>query len=155
MLPHSQSKSHQNDYCTQSTGESGSSQKVTKGEVTNYVKWLDVTKEPPIESDLKGFIAWRIDLYEDSQYRDYDLWEAYVEDFEGFTETLFQLASKDYMPNLRNFLCANGVYVHRQARIPMAKELFKVVQDKPHKWTKDEIHDQINSSHEFNSTLKS
>jgi hypothetical protein len=71
-----------------------SSQKVTKGEVTNYGKWLDVTKEPPIESDLNGFIAWRIDLYEGSQYRDYELWEAYVEDFEGFTETLFQVKKK-------------------------------------------------------------
>jgi hypothetical protein len=76
---------------------------------------------------LNGYIAWRIDLYEDFfRYRDYDLWEAYVEDFEGFTETLFRLASKNYLRKLmRDFLRANGVYVHRQARIPMAKESYK------------------------------
>ena len=29
---------------------------------------------------MNGYIAWRIDVYEDIRYRDYDLWEAYVED---------------------------------------------------------------------------
>jgi len=48
---------------SQPAGESGSSQKVTKGEVTNYGKLFDVTKEPPTESDLNGYITWRIDVY--------------------------------------------------------------------------------------------
>jgi hypothetical protein len=96
---------------------SGSNQRTPKGETTNYGKWLDVTKEPPVESDLNGFISWRKDRYEDERYRDYNLWAAFVEDFEGFTETFFQIASKDYVRNLRDFLCANGVYVHRQDRI--------------------------------------
>ena len=135
---------------------SGSNQRTAKGETTNYGKWLDVTKEPPVESDLNGFISWRKDRYEDERYRDYNLWAAFVEDFEGFTETFFQIASKDYVRNLRDFLCANGVYVHRQARISMAKELFKVLQeDKPHEWTKEEVENQIDSSDGFNSILKS
>ena len=140
-----------------STGEGGSSQKATMGDVTNYGKELDLTKGLPIESDLNGYISWRIDLYEQIfRYRDYNLWEAYVEDFEGFTETLFQAASKTYVRKLRDFLRANGVYVHRQARVSMAKELFKVLQeDEPHEWTKEEIENQINSSDGFNSFLKS
>ena len=141
---------------TQATGANGNSQKAAKGEVTNYGKWLDVTKGPPVESDLNGFISWRIDRYEDEKFRDYELWEAFLEDFIDFTEPLFQLAGKDYVRNLRNFLCANGVYVHKQARVSMAKELFKVLQeDKPHEWTNDEIEGQINSAQGFNSILKS
>ena len=96
------------------TQATGSNQKAAKGEVTNYGKWLDVTKGPPVESDLNGFISWRIDRYEDEKFRDYELWEAFVEDFIDFTETLFQLADKDYVRNLRNFLCANGVCICSQ-----------------------------------------
>ena len=48
------------------------------------------------------------------------------------SQGLFQRASKDYV----------RIYVHRQARISMAKELFKVLQEnKPHEWTKEEIED--------------
>ena len=131
------------------TQATGSNQKAAKGEVTNYGKWLDVTKKPPVESDLNGFISWRIDRYEDEKWRNYELWEAFVEDFIDFTETLFQLAGKDYLRKLRSFLRANGVYVNRQAGIPMAKELFKVVQEeKQHQWTKEEVEDQINYEEE-------
>ena len=130
---------------TQAIGASGSSQSTPKGETTNDGKWLDVTKGPPVESDLNGFISWCIDRYEDEKFRDYELWEAILEDFIDFTETLFQLADKDYVRNLRNFLCANGVYVHKQARISMAKELSKILQeDKPHEGTNDEIQNQVN-----------
>jgi hypothetical protein len=133
-----------------STGESGSSQKVTMGDITNYGKQLDITKELPVESDLNGYIAWSIDIYEHfHRYRDHELWLAYVEDFEGFTEALFQTASKTYVRKLRDFLRANGVYVNRQAGIPIAKELFKVVQEeKQHQWTKEEVEDQINYEEE-------
>ena len=48
------------------------------------------------------------------------------------SQRLFQRASKDYV----------RIYVHRQARISMAKELFKVLQENtPHEWTKEEIED--------------
>src|ERR1700685_3553069 len=116
----------------------------TKVAITNYGEWIDVTEGPLIESDLNGFITWRINRYGEFNYRDYDLWAAFVEDFIDFTETHFQLANKDCVRNLRDFLCANGVYVHRQARVSMAKELFKVLQeDNPHEWTDDEIQNQI------------
>ena len=141
---------------TQATDGSGSNQKDTKVAITNYGEWIDVTKGPLIESDLNGFITWRINRYEKFNYRDYDLWAAFVEDFIDFTETQFQLANKDCVRNLRDFLCANGVYVHRQARVSMVKELFKVLQeDNPHEWTDDEIQNQIKSSQGFNSILKS
>jgi hypothetical protein len=107
------------------TQATGSNQRAAKGELTNYGKWLDVTKKPPVESDLNGFISWSIDRYEDEKWRNYELWEAFVEDFIDFTETLFQLAGKDYLRKLRSFLRANGVYVHRQAGIPMAKNFLK------------------------------
>ena len=141
---------------TQATDGSGSNQKDTKVAITNYGEWIDVTKGPLIESHLYGFITWRINRYGEFNYRDYDLWAAFVEDFIDFTETHFQLANKDCVRNLRDFLCANGVYVHRQARVSMAKELFKVLQeDNPHEWTDDEIQNQIKSSQGFNSILKS
>jgi hypothetical protein len=91
-----------------STGESGRSQKATIGEVTNYGKYLGVTKELPIESDLNGYIAWRIDLYEQIfRYRDYDLWECYVEDFEVLGDHLptCKQGIRANLRKLRDFLC--------------------------------------------------
>ena len=126
-----------------------------RGEVTNFGKQIDYSKDLT-EGDINGYIVWRIAIWKDSQYRDRELWIAFIDDFEDFKKDTFDIASKDLLRKLRDFLRANGVYVHRQARVPMAKELFKVVQeDKPHEWTKEEIEDQINSSDRFNSILTS
>ena len=81
-----------------------------RGEVTNFGKQIDYSKDLT-EGDINGYIAWRIAIWKDSQYRDRELWIAFIDDFEDFKKDTFDIASKDYRSKLRDFLRANGVYV--------------------------------------------
>jgi hypothetical protein len=126
-----------------------------RGEVTNFGKEIDFSKDLT-EGDINGYIAWRIAIWEDSRYRDRDLWIAFIDDFDDFKKDTFDIASKDYRIKLRDYLRANGVFVRKQPRLSIVSELCNVLmEDEQHKWTKEEIEDQINSAHGFNSILKS
>ncbi|KAI0994367.1 hypothetical protein K3495_g13816 [Podosphaera aphanis] len=125
-----------------------------RGEISNFGKKIDLRYGKLAESDLNGFIAWRIAVYQDRRYRDYSLWEAFVEDFEGFTRATFEIASKDSLRKLRDFLRANGIFVFKQVRIPIANELYKVViEEERHIWTEKEIEDQMSEAQGLNSSL--
>lgn len=79
------------------------------------------------------------------------MWEAFVEDFEGFTKATFEIAIKDLLRKLRDFLRSNGVFVFKQVRIPIANELYKVVtEERMHNWTNEEIKDQMNDAQGIN-----
>ena len=126
-----------------------------RGEVTNFGKQIDFSKDLT-EGDINGYIAWRIAIWEDSRYRDRDLWIAFIDDFDDFKKDTFDIASKDYRIKLRDYLRANGVFVRKQPRLSIVSELCNVLmEDEQHKWTNEEIEDQINSAHGFNSLLKS
>jgi hypothetical protein len=49
-----------------------------RGEVTNFGKQIDFSKDLT-EGDINGYIAWRIAIWEDSRYRDRDLWIAFID----------------------------------------------------------------------------
>ncbi|RKF77620.1 hypothetical protein GcM3_070031, partial [Golovinomyces cichoracearum] len=106
------------------------------GEITNFGKQINLNDGTPTREDVNGFITWRIAVYQDSNYRDYSLWEAFVEDFEGFTKTTFDIANKDLLRKLRDFLRSNGVFVSKQ-----------------HEWTDEEIRDQMNGAQDSNSNI--
>ena len=118
-----------------------------------YVKRIDFNQ--PITEDIAtGYIAWQLSVYKSQCYRDYNLWEAFIEDFEGFEKQIFNTADQTWVQDLRNHLRANGVFVYKQARSSIATELCKVLaEDKPHKWTQEEIDEQVESNEGFNSIL--
>ena len=118
-----------------------------------YVKRIDFNQL--ITEDIAtGYIAWQLLVYKSQCYRDYNLWEAFVEDFEGFKKQTFNTADRTWVRNLRNHLRANGVFVYKQARSSIATELCKVLaEDKPYKWTQEEIDEQVESDEGFNSIL--
>jgi len=122
-----------------------------RGEVTNFGKQIDFSKDLT-EGEINGYIAWRIAIWEDSQYRDRELWIAFIDDFDDFKKDTFD----DYRSKLRDYLRANGVFVRKQPRLSIVNELYNVLtEEEQHEWTKEEIEDQINSSHGFNSIFKS
>jgi hypothetical protein len=55
---------------------------------------------------------------------------------------------------LRDYLRANGVFVRKQPRLSIVNELYNVLtEEEQHEWTKEEIEDQINSFHGFNTSI--
>ncbi|RKF81943.1 hypothetical protein GcM1_176004, partial [Golovinomyces cichoracearum] len=63
-----------------------------RGKISNFENKLDLNGGTPSIGNVNGFISWRIEIYKDSNYRDYSLWEAYVEDFDKFTKETFEIA---------------------------------------------------------------
>jgi hypothetical protein len=125
-----------------------------RGEVTNFGKQIDFS-EDLTEGDINGYIAWRIAIWTDSQYRDRELWIAFIDDFDDFKKDTFDIASKDYRSKLRDYLRANGVFVRKQPRLSIATELYNVLaEEEPHKWTMDEIVEQANTVQGLNSILR-
>jgi hypothetical protein len=120
-------------------------------EIADYGKQIDPLK-PVTEGIVNGYIAWRLAIYKKKQYRDSDLWEVFVEGFDGFQKTTFDTANKDYVRDLQDYLRANCVFVYKQARSSIANELCKVLAEKePYEWTRDEINEQIKSHQGLNS----
>ncbi|POS85494.1 hypothetical protein EPUL_003177 [Erysiphe pulchra] len=72
----------------------------------------------------------------------------------GSTKITFEIASKDLLRKLRDFLRSNGLFVFKQVRIPIVNELYKVViEEMKHEWTNEEIRDQINDAHDLSSKM--
>ena len=118
-----------------------------------YVRKIDFN-QPITEGIVTGYIAWQLSVYKSRRYRDFNLWEAFVEDFEGFEKSTFDIADRTWVRDLRNHLRANGVFVYKQARLSIATQLCKVLaEDSPHKWTQEEINEQVESDEGFNSIL--
>jgi hypothetical protein len=118
-----------------------------------YVRKID-SNQPITEGIVTGYIAWQLSVYKSRRYRDFNLWEAFVEDFEGFEKSTFDIADRTWVRDLRNHLRANGVFVYKQARLSITTQLCKVLaEDSPHKWTQEEINEQVESDEGFNSIL--
>ena len=56
------------------------------------------------EKVVNGYIIHMQLYYLDTDYRDYSLWEYYGEDFEGWTEELFDLADSRIRRSFRDYL---------------------------------------------------
>ena len=109
--------------------------KVTKDDITEYVKWCTMA-------------------YEVEKWRDNRLWEAYQVNFANFTEEAFRKASQFYVTKLKNFLRDNGVYVEMSRRVKMTEGLYNTAQEEEQAtWPPDELQKEIESG-TFNSKLK-
>ena len=116
---------------------------------------LDISNlESHTQPQLNKYIMSCIVAYARRKYRDEALWEAFGEDFRGWTKEIFEKASDKAIRDLRDHLRNNGVFVFKQRFVSISGELTKVLQERnPHKWTPDEIREQITSAGTFNSRL--
>ena len=70
-----------------------------------------------------------------------NLWDAFMENFEDYTEDTFNFVSKNDLRGLRSYLRKRGVWV-QGGRMPAAPALANTLKEKrPTKWTEDEIRD--------------
>jgi hypothetical protein len=79
---------------------------------------------------------------------DEELWELFLEDFEGWTETLFALGNKAIREPLRDFLRENGVFVGGTKYT--SQQLFNLLQEEKYQeWPAEDIAKQMDSGLEI------
>jgi hypothetical protein len=88
--------------------------------------------------------------YEGHGKFDEELWESFLEDFEGWTEELFALGNKSIRTTLRDYLRDNGVCAGGTRYV--SQQLFNLLQqDKYLEWPQEEIAKQMKTGREFKS----
>ncbi|KAH8587232.1 hypothetical protein B0O99DRAFT_698512 [Bisporella sp. PMI_857] len=103
------------------------------------------------EKVVNGYIIHMQLYYQDTDYRDYRLWEYYREDFEGWTEELFDLADSRVRRSFRDYLRQYGVWIPKN-NDPIPQTLYEVLQQQEyHEWTELETLQQLNVSKNFPS----
>ena len=102
--------------------------------------------------ELDALIEWRLQVYGQKRWRDWQLWNNFQEDFATFTKETFKVAAPGVIRDLRDFLRANGVFVQMGRGLKIAHELFKVLQEEnPTAWTEEDIQKQMDTIDGFNS----
>jgi hypothetical protein len=101
---------------------------------------LDIEDEAQLtKENVDNYIRGQIEAWTEYDYKDYQLWECFVEDFEGWTSATFMIGDINERRHLRNHLSQRGVFVERKGKAPIAPALEKVLQEEePHVWTDEE-----------------
>ena len=90
--------------------------------------------------------------YKDNKYDDTALWECIREDFIGWIKEIWAPINKDIVRDFRNFLWENGVFVPINGG-NIGDNIQRQVLDtkKEHKWTPQEIKQQLHAIKKLNS----
>ncbi|KAI6251504.1 hypothetical protein HI914_00540 [Erysiphe necator] len=100
------------------------------------------------ESIVNGYISYSIEAWKVLKYKDDDLWMAYQEDFENWSEKTFKIAHINAIRSLRDFLRENGVFVNKVKSVNMIKSLMETLgETDQHIWTPPEIQYQLARGH--------
>ncbi|KAI0992501.1 hypothetical protein K3495_g15684 [Podosphaera aphanis] len=100
---------------------------------------INISK-PLSQPIVNTYILWRIKVYTRNKLRDYQLWELFQGDFEGWTKQIFDFSDKGVIQRLCDHLLANGVWIDRRRGLYMSKALSQTLsEENPTKWTTEEI----------------
>ncbi|CCU76925.1 integrase and RNaseH domain-containing protein [Blumeria hordei DH14] len=101
------------------------------------------------EKVVNGYILHTKLWYEKGDCKDYELWAAFREDFEGWTSEIFNMWDTKIRRDFRNFLVQHGVYIPRDVG-KVSDALFKVVSDENfHEWTEQEVKEYMKNAKDF------
>ena len=90
--------------------------------------------------EIAAFIKQTITYYKEMQWKDYDLWEGFLDDYCSFTFETFQNCDINTTKNIHKHLRQNGVYVRKSHSMEVAKILFELLQEnKPAKWPVNDL----------------
>ena len=104
-------------------------------------EWRDrlIIAGKPIE-EIAAFIKWTITYYKEKEWKDYDLWEGFLDDYCSFTLKTFWNCDINTIKDIREHLRQNGVYVRKSCGMEVAKILFKLLQEnEPAKWPANDL----------------
>ncbi len=92
------------------------------------------------QRDVDKIILEALKGWEECGFEDMSLWETFQEDFEGFTEEDFRLASNHNIRRLRDYLRKHGVWIRKQQRYNIARSLYEaLLEEVPTDWTEEEL----------------
>ncbi|RKF59616.1 hypothetical protein GcC1_173045 [Golovinomyces cichoracearum] len=96
------------------------------------------------EPIVNGYISYSIEARKVLKYKDDDLWMAYQEDIENWSEETFKIAHVNAIRSLRDFLRENGVFITKAKSLNMIKSLMETLDEiDQHIWTPPEIQYQL------------
>ena len=119
------------------TGVGGTADNTSGNSAGNTsVNTIDITSA----TELLNLIEKKMKDWDNYEFRDDNLWEAYFDYFEGYTEDDFNLVDKDKFREFRSYLRKRGVWVQIGPRISCSTALANTLkEDKPGDWTEDEL----------------
>ena len=92
------------------------------------------------QREIDKIIDESLKAWEKCGFKDMSLWETFQEDFKGFTEEDFRLASNHNTRRLWDYLRKFGVWIRKQQRITIARSLYEaLLEEEPKAWTEAEI----------------
>ena len=90
--------------------------------------------------EIAAFIKWTFTYYKEKQWKDYDLWEGFLDDYCSFTLEIFQNCDINTIKGIREYLRRNGVYVQKSRGTEVAKILLEFLQEnEPAKWPANDL----------------
>jgi hypothetical protein len=91
-------------------------------------KWKSGIDAAKLDNDkLDAFIDWKLTEYNKDKWRDNNMWEIYLEDFNTFTADTFKACQQTLIRKLRSHLRSNGVWVKVDRRVTVAQSLFETL----------------------------
>ena len=89
---------------------------------------------------IEAFINERLSLWKEGDFQDGNLWDAFVEEFDGYTKEDFKSIDTAVIRRLRDYLRKRGVWIQKNIRIGIAETLYNTLQEEePKLWTDEEI----------------
>lgn len=106
------------------------------------------------ETDVTEYTKKCIELYEEYNFLDYNLWEMFQEDFGDFTEATFGMIKRHTSSTLRGLLRSRGVWIRHEKRKTIAQSLYATLQEeRPTPWTNQEIQEHMATKGDFLSRV--
>ena len=86
-------------------------------------------------TEVKAFVNQRLLIYKENRWKEFNLWESFIDNFKSFIKDILNNLSKDRLKKIRDYLRENGVYIRKEARKSIADGLLGVIHEPtPLKW---------------------
>jgi hypothetical protein len=115
----------------------------------------DISNSDNLNGDtMNKWIEYCLKYWTEDEYQDEDLWDAYQEDFKGWTKDIFLIAHPFLVRKLRDYLRDWGVFIPKN-KANVAGNLEKLLaEEEPTEWTDVEFNKQVNAERLYSRDLK-
>ena len=77
--------------------------------------------------EIKAFIDQRLSIYKENRWKEFDLQESFIDDFETFTRDIFDELGKDRLKRIRNYLRENNIYIKKEVKKLIIDGLLEII----------------------------
>ena len=121
-----------------------------------YKKWPQGRINPQDDSltsaDVSDYVRFKTIEYRTADLQDDNLWEAFNDDFSGFTVEAFKNCYLSDIRRLRLLLRANGVWVLKDTHVTIAQSMHNTLTEQiQSEWPEADVKQYLDSGKKFNS----